>query len=295
MADLNVSIEDHWINTFSDTVYKLTTQTAAKLRPVVDFEPLMGQKKFFDRVGSAEVQNLNARHPEIIPSDLLWDRRMVTSDRKGVAFFTDQRDIQRVLTDPKSIYAQRAAEALERDLDRCIYAAFDATVYTGQNGTTSVSAGTDGVQTVTATSGFTYDTLLEIDANFQKYEIDNIRKFLVISDQEHTQLMKEAELINRDFTDRAVVDNGQLTRVMDFEIIRFGSAMATPMLSVASSVRKCFAVAQGAVKVGMPGTWDIKWQPRNDRWDTDQLLARGERGAVRMEGSRIQIVNTTAS
>lgn len=297
-SNLNVTIQDHWINTFSDTVYKLAQQTKARLRGIVDFEPLKGENKFFDRVGSVEVQDINPRSPEVIPSDLLWDRRLVTASRVGVAFFVDDRDVERVLTDPKSTYAQRAAEALERDLDRCILSAFNATVYTGKQGTTPISAATDGVITVDATAGFTYDTLLQLDANFQSYEIGNeipIQKYLIISEQEHQQLMKEAELINKDFTDRAVVDEGALKKVMDMNLIIYGSKMANPMLTVTNSVRANFCVASGAVKVGMPSSWDIKWSDRNDRWDTAQLKAKSERGAVRMEGQRVQQVNSTAT
>ena len=298
MADLNVTIEQHWINTFSDTVFKLAQQTKARLRSVVEFEPLKGENKFFDRVGSVEAQDLNTRSPEVVPSDLLWDRRLVTAERKGVAFFLDKRDTERALTDPKSVYAMRAAEAMERDLDRCIIGSFDATVYTGKSGTTPLSAASDGVVTVDGTNGFTYDILLTLDANFQAYEIGNesaIQKWLIISEQEHQQLMKEAELINKDFTDRAVVDEGSLKKVMDLNLIVYGSKMANPMLNVTSSVRKNFCVASGCVKVGLPGVMDVEWQPRNDRWKTDQLLTSGERGATRMEGARVQIVQSTAT
>jgi len=214
-----------------------------------------------------------------------------------VAFFCDQRDAQRVLTDPKSVYAMRAAEALERDLDRDVIRAMDATVYTGKDGTTAVTAATDGMLTVNATAGMTYDILLTIDSNFQGYEIGNeapIQKFLVITEQEHEALMKEAELISRDFSARMVVDAGKMTQAMDLNLIVYGSKMASPMLTVNSTTRDCWAVASGAIK-GQIGVRDVKWQPRNDRWDTDQLLAKSERGTVRMEGRRVQKVQTTAT
>lgn len=297
-SDLNSSIESHWFNQFSDRVYEITQQTSARLRGVVNFDQIKGENKYLDRVGSTEVQNLNSRSPEVLPSDLQWDRRLVTADRVGVAFFLDRRDAQRALTDPQSVYAKRAAQALERDLDRLIISALDAAVFTGKSGTTSVSAATDGMQSVTATSGYTYDTLLTVDQNFQSYEIgtgNTERKFVILSEQEHAQLMKEAELISRDFTSRAVVDEGSLKRVMDFDVIMFGSKMPIPMLNVTSSQRKTWACVQGAITVAMPSQWTTKWQERNDRWHTDQLLASGERGAVRMEGPKVQKVTTTAT
>ncbi|HEY9791442.1 MAG TPA: phage capsid protein [Candidatus Obscuribacterales bacterium] len=298
MSDLNVTIQQHWVNSFSDTVFELAQQTKARLRELCEFEPIVGANRFLDRVGSVDVQDINTRSPEIVPSDLQWDRRLATPNRVGVAFFVDRRDIERVLTDPKSTYAKRAAQALERDFDRTCISSLAATVFTGQNGTTPVTAATDGVATVDGTPGFTYDLMLQVDQNFQAYEIGTevgLRKFLLISEQEHAQLMKEGELINKDFTDRAVVDSGKIKQVMDFDVVQFGSKMPIPMLPVTGSVRQCFAAVSGQMKVVMPSTWDIEWQPRNDRWKTDQLLASGERGFVRMQGQGIQIINATAT
>jgi hypothetical protein len=259
-------------------------------------EQLTGEKLFLDRVGSAELQNLNTRSPEIIPSDLSWDRRMLSADRMGLAFFLDENDVRKELTDPRSVYAMRSAEAIERDFDRCVVNSLDATVYTGKDGTVALSAASDGMITIDATSGATYDVLLQIDANFQGYEIGiegAIQKYLLITEQEHQQFMKEAELINADYTDRKVVDEGVLRKVMDLNVIMFGSKMTNPILKVSSTTRDCYAVASGAVRVAA-GLTEVIWQRRNDRWDTDQLLAKTIRGAVRMEGNRVQKVQTTA-
>jgi hypothetical protein len=179
-----------------------------------------------------------------------------------------------------------------------IIASLDAAVLTGKHGTSSVSAATDGVATVDGTGGFTYDLILEILANFKGNEVGTempVEMYLLVSEQEEAQMLKEAELINHDFTEQYVVDKGKIQRVCGMNVIVFGSQVDNPMLRVASSQRKCFAVAKGAITVGMPGSWDMEWQPRNDRWTTDQLLVSGERGAVRMEGIMVQAITTTAT
>lgn len=295
---LQDSISDVFKTKFANTVYELTQQTKARLRGIVDMEPLDAEDVMFDRVGSVEVQDINERFAEIIPADILWDRRRCTAARVGVPLFTDKWDAQRMLADPNSILARRAAEALERHFDRVVVSAATAAVYTGRNGTTSVSAATDGVQTVDATAGLTYAKLLEIEANFQKNEVGTeipIRKFLLISEQEHTALMQEGTLISGDFSRQYVVDKGQMVRALDFELIVYGSNMPIPMLGVSAGTRTCLALAASAIKVGLSRSWNIDVQPRNDRWDTTQILASGIIGAVRMDALKIQKVSTTAT
>lgn len=295
---LQSTIGDVLITKFGNTVFELAQQTSARLRPCVQLEQVMGENMFFPRVGSVEAQQLNERFPEVIPADMQWDNRRLAPTRVGVPLFVDRWDADRMLADPKSVLADRAAQALERYFDRQVIAALNATVFTGRQGTTAISAATDGVVTIDATAGFTYDTLLQIDAAFQSQEVGvaaPLSKFLLISEQEHQQLMKEGTLISGDFSKQYVVDKGYMIRALDFEIIIFGSKVPIPMLPVSGAVRNCFAIAMGAVKVGITQSWDIEVKERNDRWHTTQILASGILGAVRMEGVRVIQINTTAS
>lgn len=295
---LQSTISDVLRTEFANTVYELTQQTSARLRGVVEIEQITSEEKMFPRIGNVEVQQLNERFAEITPADILWDNRRLSATRVGVPLFVDEWDAERMLADPKSILAKRAAQALERNLDRVIIGAATATVYTGRQGTVPLTAASDGVVTVDATQGFVYETLLQIDANFQAYEVGTdmpVRKYLLVSEQEHQAMMKEAELISGDFSRQYVVEKGEITRVLDMEVIKFGSKVPIPMLPVTNGVRQCLAIAMGGIKVGITRNWDIKVKDRNDRWDTIQVLASGIVGGTRMEGVRVQIVNTTAT
>lgn len=293
---LQSSIGDVLITKFADSVFELAQQTQARTRPMCEFVQVEAEQMMFDRIGSTEVQQLNERFAEIVPNDIQWDRRRLAASRFGLPLFVDQWDRDRMLGDPQSELAKRAAQALERNLDRIAIAAATATVFTGRNGTNAVTAATDGVTTLNVQGGFTYETLLQIRANFEANEIgteSNLRLFLLISEQEHQALMKEAMLISGDFSNQYVVDKGEMTRAAGFELIKFGSGVPQPMLQTANGVRNCLAVAQGAIKVGMTRSFDIDVKDRNDRWTTTQILASGIAGGVRMEGSRVQIVQTT--
>ena len=293
---LQSSIGDVLITKFSDTVFRLAQQTQARTRVCVEMAQLNAEEMMFPRIGSAEVQILNTRFPEIIPADIQWDNRRLSGVRFGLPTFVDKWDQQRMLSDPQSELAVRATQALERNLDRIVINAATANAYTGRAGTTQITAANDGVLTVDATGGFTYETLLQIDANFQAQEVgmeSPLRKFLLISEQEHQALMKEGTLISGDFTRQYVIEQGYMIRALDFDLIRFGSGVPVPMLGVISNVRACLAVAYGGIKLGITQAWEIDVEKRTDKWQTTQVLAVGTCGATRMEGVRIQLVNTT--
>jgi len=292
------SIGDVLITKFSDSIYERAQQIQARTRQCADIVQVQAENMYFPRIASFEASLLNTRFPEIQPADVLWDNRVMQTNRIGVAVFVDQWDVERMLSDPQSELAKRAGEALEREFDRIYIGALNATVYTGRTGATQVTAATDGVLTTDATAGLTYEVLLQISANYQSNEVGietMDEKFLLISEQEHQQLMKEGTLISGDFTRQYVVEDGYMIQAMDFKIIRFGSNVTIPMMPVSGTTRTCFSVVKGGVKVGITDAWDVRQEDRNDRWKTKQILADGVIGAVRMEGVKVQLVTTTVT
>lgn len=294
------TIPEAQILQFSGNVYREIAQTQARTRPFVNVVPLNAKQLMMPRLGTVELQDITGRFPEIQFSDIEWGNRALQGFRRGAAIPVDEWDAQKMLLDPKSEFVTALAQACERKFDRVVLAALLATVYTGEHGTTAVSAAADGVVQVDATTGLDYDKLLEIDETFKSVGVGlemPARIALYITEQEHTQLMKEGTLVSGDFSHQYVVDKGGMTRALSFELIMYGSAEAgnAPMLNVSSGTRSCIAAAQGAVTVGITKQWDIGVQPRNEKWHTDQVLASGIMGATRIDGKKVIEVLTAAT
>lgn len=293
---LNDSISDVEITQFAENVFELAAQTAARTRPYVEMVQVNALDMMLPRLGSIEAQELTERNPVIVPAEAQWDNRRLSAKRIGVAQLLDKWDAKKMLVEPKSPLARRAAQALERYFDKTVLTEALATVYTGRQGTTAVTAASDGVKVVDAKAGLTYEKLLEIDETFQSVEIGTeteVKKVLFITEQEHTQLMKEGTLISGDFSRQYVVDNGKMRKALNFELVIYGSKVANPLLKVVSNVRSCIAMAFGAMKVGITQNWEIEEKDANNRWHSRQILASGIFGAVRMEGARMIEVQTT--
>lgn len=286
---------------FSQNVYRAIQQNQARTRPFVNLVPLNAKQLMMPRVGTVELQDITGRFPDIQFSDIEWGNRALQGYRRGAAIPIDEWDVQKMLLDPKAELVVALAAACERKFDRVVLEALLASVYTGEFGTTILSAASDGVVQVDATAGFTYNKLLEIDQKFKQVGVGlemPERIALYITEQEHVQLMKEGMLVSGDFSHQYVIDKGGMTRALSFELIMYGSDEAganSPMLKEAGGVRSCIAAASGAVTVGVTKQWDIKREPRNEKWDTDQLLAGGIMGATRMDGKKVIEVLTAAT
>lgn len=298
MADLNGTITDVQRTMFAHNVYEITTQTESLTSPLFspsDIERLDALDMMIPRVGSLQAQRLNERFPKIVPTDAKWDARRLAGVRCGAATWMDKWDAIKMLSDPQSILAKRQAEALLLERDRIAVEALNANVFTGRIGTTPVSASTDGVLTVDAKSALNFDILLKLDENFQAIGVPrHKKKFLLISEQEHSQLMREGTLTHGDFSKQYVIDQGGMDRAYNFQVIVFGSKIPNPILRVASNVRSCWVIVEGSLKMGVSQSSEIEIGKVQGHWHTDQVLTSMIQGVTRMEGSLIQEVQTTA-
>ena len=251
----------------------------------------------YDGLGTIEAQEKSGRIEQITFTDIEFNRRKIARRRFVLALPFDGMDaLGTAIKNPESELAMAARKAMERVYDRIVYEALFSSVLTGRDFDTTVTAANDGVLTVDATAGLTYEKLLEICQNYIDNEVGNdvpTRKVLAISGDEHTALMQESELTSGDYSRQFVVDKGEITSAVGLDVIRFGANVNSPILSVSSGTRNCAAMAQDGVCVGISKDVGIKIQERPDYVDVKQVVVEFVLGAVRTEGILVQKVQTT--
>jgi len=181
-------------------------------------------------------------------------------------------------------------------MDKVIYDSLFASVLTGRSFGTTVTAASDGVLTVDATAGFTYEKVLEVIQNFIDNEVGNdmnTQMVMGIGGEEHTDLKGEIEFNSTDYERNFEVKNGRLSMVEGMNVLLFGTNSSLPIIDVATTTASCFAMAQGAVCLGLVKDLTIKVQERTDKVMTSQVQVLGTFGAVRTEGKLVQKVTTT--
>lgn len=284
---------------FADQVHLNGQQMKTRLRDKVEVVPMSTQDMTVETLDSLEAIEITSRHQKTQGQDIVHGRRRLRMREFRCTIYLDNKDEVGVLIDPERNYSASVARAMYRQFDRLVVESALATVYTGRDMTTPVTAANDGVLTVDATAGLTYEKLLEIHENFMDAEIgtelDESMVFLG-SGEEHTDLMSENELTSGDFTRQFAVEKGKIVNAAGLELVFFGGKVANPILAVsAGNVRSCIAMAEGAVKVGLAKDAEVYMDIRPDLNRAKQVQAVLMMGSVRKEGARVQLTNTTAT
>lgn len=271
-------------------------QMTSRLSPFAIRKGISGDNFAYDGITEVQAYRANGRNPDIQPSQMMFTRRKMSRERVVVTLEVDARDVRGMLTDPKSQLADLCIAAVERETDRIIYDALFATVYTGRNFATSVTYTTDGVVSVDATGGMTYEILLAIRAGFMDEEVGNQGMTPIaigITGDEHSDLMSEIELTSADYTTQYTIEKGTIKQALGMNLIAFGANVADPILETVSSERISFALAEKGVALGISLERKVEVKDHPLKVETSIINVIKELGAVRTQGVRVQRVRLT--
>jgi hypothetical protein len=290
-----MSIDQALITEFSGMVHHEAQQLTSKLKPYAMIKEMSGDVFAYDGLGRVEAREVTGRVNPATFDDIDHNRRKISRRRFVVNLPIDSSDVRGALQDPNGEYAKAVAAAMQRQWDRVIQDAAFANILTGRDFETTVTAANDGVLTVDATAGLTYEKLLEIGQNFIDNDVDyEMGSFLQLTGSEHTALMGEVELTSGDFTRDYVVEGGRIKRALGMDLPVFAANVSNPIIPVASAQRQLIAASKGAFCVGVSKDISISIKERDDYIETTQVQAILEIGAVRTEGALVQKVSVTA-
>lgn len=223
---MSSQIEQHLVDQFSANVYHLAQQKESRLRPCVRTESQNGKNAFFDQIGKTEMVEKVSRHMDTPQSDTPHARRRVTLRDFVWSDLIDQEDKLKMIYDPTSPYAQAAAAAAGRTMDREIIEAATTIAYTGERGATQTAFDTNMIVDVQVGSG---DTPADVGLNVGKLraaakllranEHNNDEKFLVLNAQQLDQLLGQTQVTSADFNSVKALVDGNVDTFMGFKFI----------------------------------------------------------------------------
>lgn len=285
-----------YITGFSEVVYHEFQQMTSKLFPFVELTEMKASKKAVEGLGAVEAKEINGRYQSVVFDDIAHLRRKLPRRRFSVDLPIDANDARAMLMDQPTEYAKAIVKALQRKMDRVIYDALFADIYTGEDFENVVTFEQDGGLTVDATSGLTWEKTLEITQNFidGDVDVDNNQFALIGTGDEMVALMKETELTSRDYTSQFAVEKGFLNRAGMFDCVWFSSNAKDPIIKLnAGGKRECAAIVKGGIILGVNKQVGIEIKDRPDLYETKQVSAIMSIGAVRRQGKVVQKVTTT--
>lgn len=287
------SFDKALVTEFSDVVHQEAQQLVSKLKPYLMIKQMSGDVFAYDGLGRVDAREVTGRNVAATFDDIEHNRRKIARKRFVINLPIDASDVRGALLSPESEYARAVAAGMLREYDRVAYNAAFADVLTGRDFGTTVTAANDGVITVNATAGFTYEKLLEIKQNFIDNDVDG-KLFGTITGKEHTALMGEVELTSGDYNTNYFVEQGMIQQAVGMDLIHFAGSVPNPILSVSGGTRDLLFASACGICLGVSKEMSIKIQERNDLIETTQLQVVAEIGAVRTEGVLVQKVQTTA-
>lgn len=303
---ISPSIDQAALLNFNDSFHELAQQTKSKLvaSKAVSFLPSKGKTNNYARIGRLELTEVNTRNPDKQYGDYNLDNRQFTKRRFTKTVQIDAKyDINELLKDPTSDILKQLNNAKERVIDRIAVAAATGAVLTGapDAAPTSTSASTDGVLSVTATSGFVYATVQSITQNFINNDVPYSQfsgAVICVTGKENTDLMGEDEFINNLYMTAMPVKDTIIGMAGTYRVELFagssngGPTVTNPILPEGTSTRSCVVLAPESIVMAMELA-DLSVAKSASKVNSWDITIDFWINAMRTEGVLVQIVTTT--
>jgi hypothetical protein len=310
-----MSIDTSMVKQFSSNIYHLAQQTDSRVWPLFKRkESIVGEEKYFDRVGTTSMQEKVGRNSDTTFTDMDYTRRRLTMRDYFWSTLVDKEDKLRIIHNPESEYSIEARNAVARKMDDIAIASLLGTVYTGKTGATAVTL--PDAQKICATSGgafsqFNIETLRQLKYMFDVNEVPDLERHLLIGAAEIRAMLQEEKMTSQDYAAVKALVHGEINTFMGFNFVRLErlplltSAITNADLTdgsigdgastLAVGSKRCIAFAGSAMIAGIGANPTAKVSERPDKHYANQLYYSMSIGAMRMEEVKVVEVITKQS
>lgn len=231
---MSINIPSWYVSQYSTNIQLLLQQKGSRLRQAVMSGTHIGsQASPVDQIGAISANVVTGVFNPMPRTDAVLSRRWVNPTGYDVNQLIDTFEKLEILTDPTGQYVTNATYALGRSIDDAIISAFHGTSNIGVSGgstenwssTLTTAAGGGNVVSVlqgsSSASGLTVAKLREAKRQLMANEVDleNDPLFVAVTAKQHDDLLKEAQVIDMDYTDRPVLVEGKVSRFMGINLI----------------------------------------------------------------------------
>jgi hypothetical protein len=280
------------VQQYKANVELLLQQEGSRLRGAVTVGSHVGKAaSVVEQFGSATAQLKTSRHADTPLLDLSQDKRWVFPLDYEWASLIDNEDQLRAIVDLTSPYARAGAAAMQRAIDDEILSKIFGTNYKGENGTTSETFNTTDYQVGVNTGGTASSlNVAKLQSGIQKLMLANKGELMepvfgAISSYEHDALLKEMQVVNKDYGNSAVLVDGRVKRFMGVDFI------ITERLNITSGNRLIPLWLKSGVYLGFWKDVQAEISKRADKSYATQVYLCMTMGATRTQaGKQIQVL-----
>ena len=295
---MSSQITTAFVEQYKNNVMDLVQQKGSRLRNAVMTDTVVGNKRFFEQVGTTNAQLRTSRHADSPLVNTPHLRRSLTLDDYEWGDLIDNADRVRLLIDPQDAYARNAAWAMGRAMDDVIFAAMRGTAYTGVSGgdsTTWISqtgqhVAIDVQDTGSEHTGLNIEKLIAARKILSANEVDPEEElFCAVNAQMMSNLLKTTQVTSADYNTVKALVRGELDTFMGFKFIHSerGGLSANTSGDTVATDQACWCWAKSGVQLGIGADIKASIAPRADKSFSTYIYYSMSLGATRLEEKKI--------
>jgi hypothetical protein len=279
---MTISINQNYVNQFSNNLYLLLEQKGSKLKGLFTEEAANGEKHFFDRLGNFAVEEITSRLEPVNLQDPAHSRRMATVRKYHASTYIDNIDQMKMLIDPSNEYARKLANKHGHNFDQRIIEAMLGTAATGKDGDGTQAFDTSNQQIAHGGVGLTSAKIDQALRIMMDNDVDmNEELFLLVGGMGIEDLLQEAKLTSFDYQPNKVLGGKSLPMYRGINILHVSPQQLAQ--HTAGSVSRALLVHRDAMKVALNKDIEIKTAERPDLNFAQQISTYMSFGAVRVD------------
>jgi hypothetical protein len=256
------------------------------------------------QIGVLEFKQPQGRYSPIVFQLPNYTRRWVYPNDRDVAVPVDTFDELRTIVDPKGGINMAVVAAGNRFFDDICIAAFFGAASTGVDSSnlsteTFPGLGTDAASTylvasafgASASTGMSYPKIVEAYRILEHYQAleDGEEVTLIMGSQQHADLKKQIEVINEDYGEKAVVENGMVTRIGGANLV-FSERLSSSING--ANIRACPFFVKSGMYLGLWRDMTTRIDNRIDLTSQPwQLYSMITAGATRLQLGKIVCID----
>jgi hypothetical protein len=302
---MSQQITTAFVKQYGANVFHLSQQKGSRLRNAVRVETVVGDSRFFDRIGKAAAQVRTSRHADTPQMDTPHTRRMVTLQDYEYADLVDQADKIKTLNDPINDYSMAAQWALGRSMDGVLIAGALGSSYGGVAGATPiVLPATQKLTAVASTAGASLNVqaLRRAQKILDGNDVDESEpRFFAFNAYQKESLLSATEVTSSDFNTIKALVMGQIDTFLGFKFIRteqltdrsgtlsFDTTAGTVGSGGgdANGYDQCIAWAKNGLLLALGADIKANISERADKSYSMQVYASMSIGGTRMEEEKV--------
>lgn len=282
---MSQQIETHHVEQYRANLLDALQQKNSRLRPHVEVDTdIAGESIFVDRIGIVEAQSVEGRHGPSPLIDTPHTRRRITLEDLEWGDMVDKTDLVRMLTDPRSKYAQAGQKAMNRSTDRIIITAMTGSAFGGKKGATEIAlpAGqtiaVDFVETGSDTnSNLTVGKLRRAKEIMDAAEVEDEDRVIAVTASQVNSLLQTTEVTSSDFNTVNALVQGTLNTFLGFTFVR------TELMTFSTGViRSAVAFQREALRLAVGIDVTVEMEKRSDRRFNWYIYVAMTMGATRL-------------